>query len=348
MAERNILISSAGRRHYLVGWFREAVALAHSDARVIAADCNPHAPALVAADRSVLLPLVTSPDYPRELERTLVEQQVGMAISLNDFEISMWRSTSADLLATHDITLPGVPAAKHASIEDKLQLTDLVVGGGVRVPETVLASDIIDGGAFPVDLGRGFIVKNRYGSGSSGLVRSTRDTLLDDVRVAVQRATSPLGDLLADVAARAQAVVVQPCIPGVEFGIDVVNDLDGNFAGALARRKLRMRSGETDQATTVVSDQFDRLATALSGALGHTGLVDIDVIVDDDGHQWLLDVNPRFGGGYPFCHVAGADVPSCYLAWQAGRAHEPSWLLPQPGVTSAKSEAIHIVAPSVG
>ena len=46
--------------------------------------------------------------------------------------------------------------------------------------------------------------------------------------------------------------VFQERLHGQEYGIDVVNDLEGRYAYTLVRRKLVMRYGNTDRAVTVV------------------------------------------------------------------------------------------------
>ena len=40
-------------------------------------------------------------------------------------------------------------------------------------------------------------------------------------------------------------------IKGPEYGLDIVNDLDGKYRGVSVKQKLAMRSGETDKAITV-------------------------------------------------------------------------------------------------
>ena len=52
-----------------------------------------------------------------------------------------------------------------------------------------------------------------------------------------------------------------------------------------------------------------------------------------------MELNPRFGGGYPFSHAAGANVPSALIAWRRGLAPKPEWLRVRPGVLSAKDRA---------
>jgi carbamoyl-phosphate synthase large subunit len=47
------------------------------------------------------------------------------------------------------------------------------------------------------------------------------------------------------------------------------------------------------------------------------GPLDADVIVDSNGPK-LLELNPRFGGGYPCSHLCGASFPA-KLIWMFRR-----------------------------
>lgn len=99
--------------------------------------------------------------------------------------------------------------------------------------------------------------------------------------------------------------MLQELIVGQEYGIDVLNDLNGNFIHACCRKKIAMRSGETDKAEVVYNDKLYDFAKKISVAYKHIGNMDIDIIKDEKDNIWCIDINPRFGGGYPFTHVAG-------------------------------------------
>jgi len=69
--------------------------------------------------------------------------------------------------------------------------------------------------------------------------------------------------------------------------------------------------------------------------MGHLGVLDIDV-VERDGTLYVLEFNPRFGGCYPFSHMAGANLPAAYVAWALGEKPDPLWLRARAGVKCFK------------
>jgi carbamoyl-phosphate synthase large subunit len=69
------------------------------------------------------------------------------------------------------------------------------------------------------------------------------------------------------------------------------------------------------------------------------GNLDCDVIIGRDGPQ-VLELNPRFGGSYPFAHQAGANLPAALLAWARGETPRPEWLRVRENVTSAKCDRL--------
>lgn len=333
----NVLISAAGRRNYLVQWFREAHRALGLSGRVVATDADPTAPGLVPADLSVVVPPFTSDEYVPTLEQLLDTHEIDLVFSLNDYEISQW-ARRAPRARRRDVVVVGAPPAAQSALEDKLAYDALLAAHGVPTPRTVSARQALDGEApsGPV------VVKNRFGSGSAGLARTTDDHLGRVLDETWTTARHPDGTPAASRDEALDLVVVQPLLDGHEVGLDVVNDLSGEHAGVLARRKIAMRGGETDKAVTLDADPYRQVARAVSAAVGHTGLIDVDLIESDQGPV-VIDVNPRFGGGYPFSHVAGADVPRCYLAWATGRPVDPDWLTAGPGTSGAKFDSVAIV-----
>lgn len=337
----NILLSSAGRRPYLVRWFREALADNGIDGRIIAADLDLMSPARAFADDFVAAPRVTDPDYEPWLRDLLKESDVRLAVSINDFELSTWAQLPP---AEEWGALVRLGADTQQLVEDKYEMSLAIGEKGITVPRTWLGSDA-DRAVDEATPGRSFVVKGRFGSASRGLRFADAAELSDAVASATADVTDRQGRGASEQseADARDLVVIQECIKGPEFGIDVVSDLDETYAGVLARRKITMRAGETDRAESVDASGFVGTAQQLAEAVPHPGSIDVDVMTSEEGEQYVIDVNPRFGGGYPFSHLAGARVPHAYVAWAAGLDVDESWLRTEDGVVAGKYvEAVRI------
>lgn len=332
----NILVASGGRRPYLTRWFKQALAKNGARGRVVVSDLDPYAPSQSEADAFFSAPRVSDPAYVPWLRHLLEAEAIDLAVSINDFELSVW--SALDHLDDGFASLLTLSKEKQAMAEDKLSIGAALVEGHVPAPRTVLASQLRS-----ADFQGDLVVKGRFGSGSRGLGFSSADDVDSIIDNAKAEVTDPAGLKPENPEAAMDFIVVQPRISGQEYGLDVVNDLDGAFVAVLARRKLAMRGGETDKATTVDPSPFLDVARALSSVTRHRGLIDVDVIQDDSGQAHVIDVNPRFGGGYPFSHVAGADIPAAYVAWSLGRRPAPEWLASHPGVSASKYVDIAIV-----
>ena len=61
-----------------------------------------------------------------------------------------------------------------------------------------------------------------------------------------------------------------------EYNLDILNDLNGNYLHSCAKKKLFIRSGETDKAVMINNKVFENFAKKLSKALKHVGIIDVD------------------------------------------------------------------------
>ena len=93
----------------------------------------------------------------------------------------------------------------------------------------------------------------------------------------------------------------------VEYGVDVFNTFEKKPVRCVIKRKVSMRSGETDKSYTVVDAKMTSSMLRLANALGHIGNLDCDVMVNN-GKYYIIDLNPRFGGGYPATHAVGVNL----------------------------------------
>jgi carbamoyl-phosphate synthase large subunit len=333
-----IVLASAGRRVYLVRWFHEALAALGGHGCVIATDADPWSPAAHAADLSVVVPPLTDPRYPEAMRTLVRDLRPDLLLSVNDYELEVLAAGLGAELSGLGTLVPSLAPEASAAVVDKFRMAQVLEHAGVRTPPTVLASDTAGVRALAAGA-RTLVVKHRCGSGSSGLRIVPGEQLeaaLRDAARSLPPADAPERDRL----------VVQPAVEGDEYGIDLIGDLHGRGdCGVLARRKLRMRDGETYRAVSVPAEEFSAEALRLARVLRPTGPVDIDLIRLPDGTHSVIDVNPRFGGGYAFSHMAGADVPLHYAQQLTGAQVRQDCLSYAPGQVASKFVDIALTSP---
>ena len=334
----NVLLTCAGRRSYLVRFFKEAL---HGRGQVIACDFCDSAPALAEADRRFLVPPIDAPEYLDVLLSICRSQEVRLIIAVNDLELP---DLAREAPRFHAVgTMPVVSSPRLiATCQDKWATFRWLGEMGVPTPETYLSLDdarqALAGGAIEFPL----LIKPRWGSSSVGIerVETERELALAYEWGQVQARRGLLGRL--SPAGTDNGLVVQQWHRGQEYGLDIVNDLQGVYRATLARRKLTMRAGNTDRAVTVADSALEQLGRYLGGRLEHVGCLDCDVLATDGGYL-VLDLNPRLGGGYPFAHLAGANVPAALVAWAGGQEADPSWLRAEPDVVVSKYDGVTIM-----
>ena len=109
-------------------------------------------------------------------------------------------------------------------------------------------------------------------------------------------------------------IIIQEKIKGREYGLDVINDLNGKYCNTVVKYKYGMRSGETESARVINNDKLKQLGKKLSTKLSHIANLDVDLIMKNN-IPYIIDMNPRFGGGYPFTHLAGVNLPFAIIKW---------------------------------
>jgi carbamoyl-phosphate synthase large subunit len=118
-------------------------------------------------------------------------------------------------------------------------------------------------------------------------------------------------------------MIVQPKVEGDDYDFDICNDLDGRPLSVVLWRKFRSTMGETENVITVKNDRLLSVGERLGRALGHVGPMDVDLFVDAEGSPSIIEMNPRFGGGYPVSHLAGADFPGMLIRLIRGESVAP-------------------------
>jgi len=101
--------------------------------------------------------------------------------------------------------------------------------------------------------------------------------------------------------------VFQEFIEGTEYTVDCFIDKKGKVISIVPRERIRVRCGEVEKARTKkdkkIIAEVKRLCEKLDGAYG---TLTIQLFLSGD-KIYFIEINPRFGGGYPLTYLAGAD-----------------------------------------
>ena len=310
----NVLFTCAGRRNYLLEYFKEATG---GSGKIIAADMSPTAPAMAVADVARVVSDVYAEEYLDQILQICLEEKVDLLISLNDLELPVlsphqqrFEEAGIRLLISEQSVID-ICFDKYRTVQF---CEDLKMG----TPRTYLSLDEAKKALESGEISFPIVVKPRWGSASIGLEFPAD---MEELELAYRLVTLRVSRSILSEASKEDAersVLIQELIDGTEYGLDILNDFSGKTVQVYVKEKLAMRAGETDKSVLRDKPELEALGFRVGQALGHIGNVDCDMF-EKDGKYYLLELNPRFGGGYPFSQMSGANYPAAILAWMEGR-----------------------------
>lgn len=309
----NILFTCAGRRNYLVNYFKESL---NGNGKVVAIDMQLSAPALVDADIARKVPSIYDSAYIPALKKVIKEENIDAVISLNDLELPILSKHKEELENQGAKIIISDPNAIAIAF-DKWKTFTFFKSIGIDTPKTYLTIRDALTAIQNSELHYPLIIKPRWGSASISIDIAENE---EELRLAYKLQHLKVQKSILKNASSEdieKSILIQEKIDGEEYGIDILNDLEGNHYNSFVRKKLAMRSGETDKAVSVINDKFSEIAKIIAENTKHIGNMDCDFFVKDD-KVYYLEMNPRFGGGYPFSHEAGINTPAIYVSWING------------------------------
>ena len=285
-----VLFTCVGQRVDIVEAFNRA------GATTIAVDANPLAPALYHADRYALVPRIDDPGYVQALRTVVEEHDVKLVVPLTDLDQTSLARAREKLEAL--VLLPAADVVERLS--DKYLSHLLFEERGISSPATWLPGNVPDDAPFPL------LVKARHGFGSRHIYRAA-----DRAQLGFFAGYTPVDS------------IVQVCLAGEEFSIDVFCDLEGRCLNAIPRTMIESKGGESIKGMTIRDERLIELARDVAEKLHLVGPANIQCFREADGSHYLTDINTRFGGGFPLPLAAGGRYPELALALARGEHPEP-------------------------
>ena len=325
----NILLTSAGRRAYIVDYFKscKGVGKVHASNSV-------YTIALQRADSYFISPLIYDPDYIPSIIQYCKLNHISAVLSLFDIDLLVL-AKNTKVFESNGIKLVLAPASFIEICNDKWKTYLFLKSINIPTPKTFISYEelnkAIDNGcvSYPV------IMKPRWGMASMGIykVENERELIVFTEKCKRDIFNSYLkyeSSMTAD-----SAIVYQELLVGKEYGIDVINDIEGNYVKTFAKQKVSMRSGETDIGLTVDESIFVQMSKTISMNSKHQGLLSVDCFISDN-KLYVIEMNCRISGHYPISHMAGVNYPQVLVDWLLGKGTDESLLTIHHGVYVTK------------
>src|SRR6056297_98478 len=326
----NILLTSVGRRSYLVKYFREAL----KGNGLIHAANSIETYAMQLADKSVVTPLIYDENYIDFILDYSLENNIRAIISLFDIDLPILAKNKKRFEASGiQVIVSDYEITKICN--DKWFTYQFFVDNGFNTSSTFLsvkeAVKAIDNKEIQYPL----IIKPRWGMGSIGIYEADNQDELEIFYKKTQKKITESYLKYESQNAIDKCIIIQEKLRGEEYGLDIFNDFKGNLLSCVPKRKIAMRAGETDGAEIIDSPTLKELGEKISDKTNHIGNLDLDCFFKDNKF-YFLEMNCRFGGQYPFSHLAGVNFPLAIIQMLSDQAPDPKILKAKPGIIGIK------------
>ena len=288
MLRKNVLISCAGRRVELVQYFKSALSKISNDAKVFASDLNPSlSSACYVADHNIETIPINDDNYIDFLLKECKKNDIGLIIPTIDTELSVL-SQNTQLFLDNAIEIIISSPDLISKCRDKRITYDLFDRIGIHSPKIFNKSNIV----FPC------FCKPYDGSNSSGasIINSKND-------------------LTPEIENNEKNIFMELISKNYrEYTIDAYFDRNEVLKCLIPRERIEVRAGEVSKGITRKNYVYDYLKNKLNQLEGARGCVTVQVFGDPKSEDIKgLEVNPRFGGGFPLGHSAGGTFPDWIL-----------------------------------
>lgn len=286
--KNNVLVLSAGRRVSLVRAFDKAIEDLGVDGEVFGADMNPNMSAACnILCKSFVLPHVLNDEYISELKSLCFKESIKLVVPTIDTELlklARHKQEFKDL----GITIVVSDSELVVPCRDKRLTHDLFNEIGFPVPVTYSLNNII----FPC------FSKPISGSLSQNIRILQSQDELDawDVPKSEMMYMEIVSDKAFD-----------------EYTVDVYFTQSSELICMVPRERVEVRGGEISKGRTnkalinLLKEPMSKLKTAF-------GCLTLQVFKSKTTDQiYGIEINPRFGGGFPLSNAAGARYPEFLL-----------------------------------
>jgi carbamoyl-phosphate synthase large subunit len=261
--------------------------------RIVASDSNPISAGFFMSDAHEVLPEIDSKLYVSRLLDIVEKHKIEILMPSSGYDIYQYSDNKEKLLKLG--ALPVVSDKKTMErCKDKMQ-TFNYLSKKFDLPFTTI--DYKKTSRFPL------IAKPRYGKGSKGIVKIDNEKELKYVQTKRDK----------------DNLIFQEYLPGTEYTIDVLSDLECEPIIAVPRIRLETKAGISTMGKIVKDENISDTCKSIAKCLKIRGPCCIQMKESKEGILKIVEVNPRMGGGTFFTTLAGANFPAMILDMVNGK-----------------------------
>jgi len=302
---KNILITSAGKRVTLVKQFQKELKELFPTAKVYTTEMNPSlSPAAVISDGCFQVRSVVSEGYIHELLQICIDNLVKIIIPTIDTELELL-SQNKKIFCDSGIEIIVSDLSFIKMCRDKRNTGQFLMQNNIRVPKSIDKYNP----TFPL------FAKPYDGSLSKDLFFIN----------------SPL-ELTENILDHPKLIFMEYIDKNEykEFTVDMYYGRDNHVKGIVPRERLEIRAGEINKGLTRKNYLVKFIKERLEYIPGVIGCICIQLFYKEKDNDVVgIEINPRFGGGYPLSYAAKANFPAnIILEYMCGKPidYSDSWL----------------------
>ena len=285
----NILITSAGRRVSLVKAFMKEIMKYFPDGKVFTIDMKPElSSACRISDGFFSVPGVSEVNYREVVLEICKLNNIKLLIPTIDTELRVLAENIEYFMNNGiQIVISSMDVIMMCRDKRKTHLFFDSIG----LPR---AKDIdINNPDFP------FFVKPYNGSSSIGI------KVINDI--------SQLSEIEKHEGKLMFLEYLDPHIYN-EFTVDMYFDKNHFLKCAVPRERLEIRAGEVSKSVTRMNEIYNQVCKHFCFCPGFRGCITLQLFKNINFDQIIgIEINPRFGGGYPLSYLANANFPEMII-----------------------------------
>jgi carbamoyl-phosphate synthase large subunit len=279
----NILLLSAGGPacHGVIKSLRDI----DFNGKIVSVDCNPLSAGFYLSDKFYVVPRASDKNYINKLVDIINKEDINLILPTSSREI-ITISKNKKIFDELGVTLFMSDYESIIDCSDKMKFYNKCKNDFI-LPETSLDNRTL---SIPF-----FAKPKKHSSGSRGV-----------------RVCKTISDISC-LDRQKYEYIYQEYLPGMEYTIDVLCDMESNPIIAVPRKRLQTKEGISSKGQIVIDESIQEQCFDICKFLKLKGPVCIQMKESVDNVLKFVEINPRFGGGSYMATLAGVNFMELIL-----------------------------------